>query len=92
MSDKEKQSLADSIYLITYPMLASKKEFIEKLLDLLSGFVDIKEMMKDITLQNLAAMAGDKLKALYLSFPPEKLKNSTWTKAPRFRAAQSLPA
>ncbi|MBP6623714.1 MAG: hypothetical protein KA198_01000 [Chitinophagaceae bacterium] len=76
MNDQEKEKIADLVYRLTYPMLTSKKEFIEKLISFISGLVNLKEMMKDITLSSLAATAGGALQKLYLSFPPEKLNVS----------------
>jgi hypothetical protein len=73
LKEADQQELADVIYRLTYPMLTSKKQLIEKLMSFFTGLIDLKKMMNDVTLQSLASAAGGQLKSLYLSFPPEKL-------------------
>ncbi len=70
LAEEKKSTIADAIATTIRPMLISKQQVLQKLINWLNGIVDIKKLTEDITANKLMSYPSKALNGL-VDFPPE---------------------
>lgn len=75
LGDDQQKALAEALFCMVLPMLVSKQQVYNKLIDVVNGFISVESLTKNLTMNKLMDIPGDQLKNLQLDFP-EDLKKS----------------